>query len=348
MARDNRIDTLKGLLIILVVLGHVITALDNVNRINHAVMGMIYVFHMPLFILISGYLTKSPEHQTPREMWQGVLKIFITVIVFQLLSAMISSTGSTVAWAWANSDSSSPVPENTSWAYYFGGRFLKAMTIFPYGILWYIMSLIYWRVLLYYTPKSLLKNPILYLGIALVVSLLCGLTHLGKFLTIQRTLNFYVFFLLGYYYSQGVLNNRWWHANVLHGAVAVVLLPIIFILYPHCGNVLNGADHYELSGLPQKAMILACSIAMSLLVFNLVRDVKCLRPIGKDSLFYYLYHIYLVNDVLATFVQIFHWPTSLPFILLYTTVIMGVLILMTKVPFFWWLIHPTNPFKRGG
>ena len=53
MARDLRIDSLKGLLIILVLLGHVITSVDNVNFINHAVMGLIYVFHMPLFILIS-------------------------------------------------------------------------------------------------------------------------------------------------------------------------------------------------------------------------------------------------------------------------------------------------------
>ena len=56
MARDNRIDSLKGLLIILVILGHVITSLDNVNVVNHAVMGFIYVFHMPLFILVSRHL----------------------------------------------------------------------------------------------------------------------------------------------------------------------------------------------------------------------------------------------------------------------------------------------------
>ena len=82
MARDNRIDTLKGLLIILVVLGHVITTLDNVNIVNHAVMGIIYIFHMPLFILISGYLTKSPEKQTARDMWKGLLNLFVILVIF--------------------------------------------------------------------------------------------------------------------------------------------------------------------------------------------------------------------------------------------------------------------------
>ena len=88
MARDLRIDSIKGFLIILVLLGHVITALDNVNFYNHAVMGLIYVFHMPLFILISGYLTKNPAQQSPREMWSRVGNIFITLLVFQLLTSL--------------------------------------------------------------------------------------------------------------------------------------------------------------------------------------------------------------------------------------------------------------------
>ena len=85
MARDKRIDSIKGLLIVLVILGHVITTLDNVNRINHAVMGLIYIFHMPLFILISGYLTKNPSEQSARDMWSGVGSIAITLAIFQLL-----------------------------------------------------------------------------------------------------------------------------------------------------------------------------------------------------------------------------------------------------------------------
>lgn len=64
MTRDYRIDTIKGLLIILVIMGHIIIELDNANIINHGVMGLIYIFHMPLFILISGYLTKHPASRS--------------------------------------------------------------------------------------------------------------------------------------------------------------------------------------------------------------------------------------------------------------------------------------------
>lgn len=318
MSRDNRIDTLKGLLIILVVIGHVILSLDNINILNHAVMGAIYVFHMPLFILISGYLTKNPDDQTPSKMWKGVLNIFITLVIFQFLSAIR--------------------------VYFYGASFVKAILAFPFGVLWYLLSLIYWRIMLYYTPRWLLKRPLLYLGIAAMVAVLCGLTHLGKSFSFQRTLNFYIFFLMGYYYRQGLLNMRWWHNNILHGALTVVLLPLIFWLYPHCGNVMNGADHYNLAGIPQKILILTCSISTSLLVFNLVKDFKWLRPIGQDSLFYYLYHIFLISGVLEPLAKLYSWPTSLPFVLLYTAVIMAVLLVMSKIPLFKWLMHPT--FKR--
>ena len=46
MARDIRLDSLKGLLIILVILGHVITDIGNKSLLNHGVMGIIYIFHM--------------------------------------------------------------------------------------------------------------------------------------------------------------------------------------------------------------------------------------------------------------------------------------------------------------
>ena len=73
-------------------MGHVITTLDNVNTVNHAVMGLIYVFHMPLFIIISGYLTKNPERQQAREMWRGVGNIFVSLPRFPILLSVLLQT----------------------------------------------------------------------------------------------------------------------------------------------------------------------------------------------------------------------------------------------------------------
>ena len=318
MARENRIDAIKGLLIILVILGHTIIALDNENVINHGVMGLIYIFHMPLFILISGYLTKHPSQQSASHMWRGVGRIAVTLVIFQVLVSIRVQC--------------------------MGGHFLAAMAMFPFGILWYLMSLMCWRIMLFYTPRALLDRPWLYLGLALVVSLLIGLTHLGLFLSIQRTLNFYLFFLLGFYYKQGVTNTRLWHNNLLHALVVIGLLPLLFWLYPKCGNVMNGADYYGIKGLPEKIMVLTCSISMSLLVFNLMRDNKILRVVGKDSMFYYLYHMFISIALVIPIVKALDWPRTLPFIILYTLAAVAIMWGMSKIQFFRWLIHPT--FKQ--
>ena len=321
MARDNRIDSIKGLLIILVIMGHVITSFNNTNLINHGVMGLIYIFHMPLFILISGYLTKNPEQQSQQNMWRGVWRIFVPMVIFHVIS--------------------------TTRVWYFEGNFLETLTLkFPYGILWYLISLIWWRIMLYYTPKAMLHRPALYLGIALAVSLFSGVIHLPPYLSLQRTLNFYIFFLMGYYYRQGHISNRLWKNNILHIAVVVVLLPLIFWLFPRCGNIMNGADYYGIQGLPQKAMIIACSIAMSLLVFNLTRYNKLLSFIGMDSLFYYLYHQHIINYIYYSHVHYFSLPTTFPFVVLYTALILGLLLLLHKVKFFRWLVHPTLKRKE--
>lgn len=315
MARDYRIDSIKGLLIILVILGHLIIALDNQNFINHCVMGIIYIFHMPLFILISGYLTKHPDRQQPRDMWKSVGNIMITLLIFQCISSLR--------------------------IYIYHGDVLMSLKGFPFGILWYLFSLICWRIMLYYTPKWLLNRPLLYLIIAIIVSLLSGVFHLGTFLSVQRTLNFYFFFLLGFYYRQGVFNTPLWHNNKMHIAVLVVLMPLLLWLYPRCGNVMNGADYYGIAGLPQKAMVLMCSIPMTLLMFNIIPDIKLLRPIGKDSLFYYLYHMLFLAIVTGPLVKSYGLPRTLPFILLYTAFTLLALVLMHKIPLFRWLTHPT-------
>ncbi len=55
--RDKTLDAMKGILIILVVLGHIIVnvyAPDNFAQ--NLLFRICYSFHMPAFIMVSGYL----------------------------------------------------------------------------------------------------------------------------------------------------------------------------------------------------------------------------------------------------------------------------------------------------
>ena len=59
MEREKQLDGLKYLLIILVVIGHFIEPSRNNNHLSSILYSIIYSFHMPLFIWISGSLHKQ-------------------------------------------------------------------------------------------------------------------------------------------------------------------------------------------------------------------------------------------------------------------------------------------------
>ena len=60
--RNRKIDVLKGIAIILVVLGHVIVGYyDTLYYQTNLIFKICYSFHMPLFIYISGYLVGKKE-----------------------------------------------------------------------------------------------------------------------------------------------------------------------------------------------------------------------------------------------------------------------------------------------
>lgn len=56
--RDYFFDNLKAVLIYLVVLGHFLLPIRGANPLVE-VKRLIYVFHMPLFVFVSGYFAKK-------------------------------------------------------------------------------------------------------------------------------------------------------------------------------------------------------------------------------------------------------------------------------------------------
>ncbi|WP_281276902.1 acyltransferase family protein [Enterococcus pingfangensis] len=55
-SRDYQIDNIKGLLIILVVFGHMLLAS---SKENNWLLTLIYSFHMPAFIFLNGVFSKN-------------------------------------------------------------------------------------------------------------------------------------------------------------------------------------------------------------------------------------------------------------------------------------------------
>lgn len=74
-ARLYFIDNLKGILILLVILGHCVQ-MTVADFDHHPLLRFIYSFHMPLFMAVSGYVSYKPELK-----WDSVGKRFIQLMV---------------------------------------------------------------------------------------------------------------------------------------------------------------------------------------------------------------------------------------------------------------------------
>ncbi len=81
--RDVTIDMLKGITIILVVLGHVIQVIYAPDSYDENwIFKIIYSFHMPLFIFISGYLTGFKRELTVKWLGNRALRLAVPFVVW--------------------------------------------------------------------------------------------------------------------------------------------------------------------------------------------------------------------------------------------------------------------------
>ena len=121
--RDSRIDNAKGVLIILVVLGHMVWPVPNRDGVAAALYFFIYFFHMPMFALISGYLSRAEAG------WQAAVGnarlLLVPYAVFVVIHWLVQTAAGVKPY---------PVLEG------------------HYG-LWFLLSLFCWRVMLPYVAR---------------------------------------------------------------------------------------------------------------------------------------------------------------------------------------------------
>lgn len=171
MKRDIFWDSLKFVLIFLVVYGHTMEYNLSDGSFNRAMWNFIYTFHMPLFVFISGRFS----HIHSRERYiQGIVRLVETTIVFQIIWSIFRVT-------------------------IFGEQINYTFITQPYTILWYLVALIYWRVMVLFIPKKVLAHKKKIIFASFMICFLSGFIPVGHDFVIQRTLVFLPFFALGYY-----------------------------------------------------------------------------------------------------------------------------------------------------
>lgn len=278
---------------------------------------------MPLFVLISGYFTRI---KSTISFYKGIVKILIPLVFFQIVSLCL--------------------------AYIFFDEIpgLNSL-ITPYWTLWYLLSLIFWRFILQFTPKRLINKPILYIFITFVLSLLGGLIDNGRVLSISRTLCFYPYFIIGYYIKNlkkdyPIVCN--FPKKLLY---LLVLFPLVFIVigwYPSNSYLyLSGADYYGYEGVINKVVFTIVSLLMTLSIFTLRKDLPTshiLDTLGKKSLFIYLMHGLIIRFIMTPVAQNINCHISLGFVslLMSTCVIIAFIFIISKNKFLNYIVYPLN------
>ena len=188
--RNQFVDIIRGVAMLLVVLGHTMTG-STVNSQSSFLFNIVWSLQMPLFILISGYVTRySKEIKTISELF----KFFLKRTTAYLLPFAV-------------------------WSFLIRGLILGQKSFFDIKyMLWHIDSG-YWFLIMIWTISivygisnyisSFVKKPILKQAVLAVVYV-CGMALLGvigyfagmSFLGIKLTLYYMPFYFAGYLYGQ--------------------------------------------------------------------------------------------------------------------------------------------------
>jgi fucose 4-O-acetylase-like acetyltransferase len=174
-------DNARFLAIILVVIGHGLTKMVGANPEAYVLYVSIYLFHIPLFVFLSGYFQRA-DAPTPERI-RGVL---VDLVIPYLLLELI--------WSTIHSIQAGEIlfnPLRPSWT------------------LWFLLSLAAWRIALPYLVA--LPAP---LTISILIALGSGYWGVDQTLSLSRTLAFLPFFVLGWRVRQTSVPQRWMELSV--------------------------------------------------------------------------------------------------------------------------------------
>ncbi|MGW1140613.1 acyltransferase family protein [Streptomyces zhihengii] len=165
--RDAWFDNAKYLAIVLVAVAHAWEPVMDGSRATRALYMLVYTFHMPAFILISGYFSRSYRGK-PHQLRRLLTGIALPYVVFEVAYSLF--------------------------ARYAGGKPDQPISLLdPYYLTWFLAALFVWRLT---TPLwQAIRWPVpVAFGIALAAALTPGI---GDDLDLSRLLQFLPFFVIG-------------------------------------------------------------------------------------------------------------------------------------------------------
>ena len=261
-------DNIKFLLIVLVIYCHLI----NVGlAVPWKVYQIIYSFHMPLFVLISGFFTN--KNKPPLKFWDQTLNFGLLFIVFNLVTIYIYI--------------------------YLCDKPPGSYPYIPSFALWYLLCMIYWRTMIWCIPNRILKSKIFFVSV-LVLSVIPSIWYVN-YLAFSRFLSFAPYFLIGWYLRDTDVVTRISTLSTWKKAVVIMAAAICCICATKIPTgIFWGHEPLQLEiyrTIIYKAAAWLIAIVNSLALFIIVPKTFSIGE-GRHTLAYYLLHTLLLFPVL--------------------------------------------------
>ena len=271
----------------------------------------IYIFHMPLFIFISGYFSRKKEL---KDLWSSIWKLLEPLIIFQVIGLL------------------------------FYVDFLSVYKILkPWYVLWYLLSLIYWRLILQIIPDKILIHTKLIIFTTFCISILAGFLPFGKVLSIQRTLSFMPFFFLGYCMrgKDIYLPKKYKSLCFLFLTMMVV---VTFFFYQYLGKLTHADPYGSIYGAAKRLIIFGLAIPMSIAFINVCPNKPWIARQGRFTMQYYIYHALAIMPLMILVGKL-SIPMSFVFAVIYTLILILGIGIASRLPYFTKFTNPLSLLK---
>lgn len=273
--RDKRMDNLKGFLIILVVLGHFLEL--NMQQPGAKLLyELIYTFHMPAFVFVSGYFFQY-------DLKRIISGLLYPYLVFQTLYLL------------------------------FVRLFLKINTPItyktPYWLMWYLMAMIAWSLLTNVLEKLTgiceERAERFKKGVILLTAVFCALiagygNMIERSFSLSRILVFFPFFLAGQF-TPKTLRGRYRRLTLILTGCGICLYTIFLTsVYEHTKYVWfyeatpYAADGYSICfrGIHMITAVLFCAFLFWIMPN---RELPFLSQAGRNTMQIFLLHGFVVK-----------------------------------------------------
>ncbi len=265
--KDTRVifwDNIKGLLILLVVFAHCLWGLQN-QHWNNVIVDSIYYFHMPAFVFVSGYFSKSERSRSI----ESLLRLSVLYLIMHLsFSVLALARGEDI--------------------HLFSAYYSE----------WYLIALVVWRLI---TPQFIntWRSVLLVLAISLIAGWVPALGGNALF-SVNKIVTFWPFFCMGYLLPKELVDKcRSSRYRVLFGIICAVIV-LVLEKVTHHGLMIADADLlpglYALDnnniGLIKRVAVfsVASLTILALVLLAPSRKLPLITRAGQNSLYIYALH----------------------------------------------------------